>query len=139
MQDLQEQKDLTYIFITHDLSVVKHISDDIMVMYVGSMVEKCQADLLFEHPYHPYTKGLLSAIPVPSIHREKKRIIMQGELTSPVDPKPGCRFANRCPYASEVCRSAMPAYEEIEPGHFVACHRVREINGLDGKAPLAAE
>ena len=139
LQDLQEQKDLTYIFITHDLSVVKHISDDIMVMYVGSMVEKCQADLLFEHPYHPYTKGLLSAIPVPSIHREKKRIIMQGELTSPVDPKPGCRFANRCPYASEVCRSAMPAYEEIEPGHFVACHRVREINGLDGKAPLAAE
>ncbi len=139
LQDLQEQKDLTYIFITHDLSVVKHISDDIMVMYVGSMVEKCQADLLFEHPYHPYTKGLLSAIPVPSIYREKKRIIMQGELTSPVDPKPGCRFANRCPYASEVCRSAMPAYEEIEPGHFVACHRVREINGLDGKAPLAAE
>ena len=130
LQDLQEQRGLTYIFVTHDLSVVKHISDDILVMYVGSMVEKCPSKRLFEAPYHPYTKGLLSAIPVPAILPEKKRIIMQGELTSPVDPKPGCRFASRCPYAKDVCHTQMPAYEEIEPEHFVACHFVREINGL---------
>ena len=132
LQDLQEERKLTYIFVTHDLSVVKHISDDILVMYVGSMVEKCDAKELFEKPYHPYTKGLLSAIPVPSIQTQKQRIIMQGELTSPVDPKPGCRFANRCPYAKERCHCEMPAYEEIEPRHFVACHYVREINHLPG-------
>ncbi len=133
LQDLQEERGLTYIFVTHDLSVVKHISDDILVMYVGSMVEKCPSKKLFEKPYHPYTKGLLSAIPVPTIRQEKKRIIMQGELTSPVDPKPGCRFANRCPYAKELCHQQMPVYEEIEPEHFVACHFVREINGLVAK------
>ncbi len=133
LQDLQEQQGLTYIFVTHDLSVVKHISDDILVMYVGSMVEKCPSKTLFEHPYHPYTKGLLSAIPVPSLHSERKRIIMQGELTSPVNPKPGCRFANRCPYAKDKCLTEMPTYEEIEPEHFVACHYVREINGLQEK------
>ncbi len=130
LQDLQEQRGLTYIFVTHDLSVVKHISDDILVMYVGSMVEKCASKKLFEHPYHPYTKGLLSAIPVPSLHSERKRIIMQGELTSPVNPKPGCRSANRCPYAKDKCLSEMPTYEEVEPEHFVACHHVREINEL---------
>ena len=130
LQDLQEAKGLTYIFITHDLSVVKHISDDILVMYVGSMVEKCPAKELFSHPYHPYTKGLLSAIPIPSINVEKKRIVMQGELTSPVDPKPGCRFAKRCPYATDKCFNTEPVYEEIEPNHFVRCHHVREINGL---------
>ena len=133
LQDLQEQQGLTYIFVTHDLSVVKHISDDILVMYVGSMVEKCPSKKLFEYPYHPYTKGLLSAIPVPSLHSDRKRIIMQGELTSPVNPKPGCRFANRCPYAKDKCLSEMPTYEEIEPEHFVACHYVREINGLPEK------
>ena len=128
LQDLQEAKKLTYIFITHDLSVVKHISNDIMVMYVGSMVEKCEAKELFAYPLHPYTKGLLSAIPIPSINREKKRVIMRGEITSPVNPKPGCRFASRCPYASDRCRQEQPALEEVRPGHFVACHRVREIN-----------
>ena len=132
LQDLQEQNGLTYIFVTHDLSVVKHISDDILVMYVGTMVEKCQAKELFRKPYHPYTKGLLSAIPVPNVHRKKERIIMQGELTSPVDPKPGCRFAKRCPYAKDKCFTEMPGYEEIEPNHFVSCHYCREINGLDG-------
>ena len=128
LQDLQEAKKLTYIFITHDLSVVKHISNDIMVMYVGSMVEKCEAKELFAYPLHPYTKGLLPAIPIPSINREKKRVIMRGEITSPVNPKPGCRFASRCPYASDRCRQEQPALEEVRPGHFVACHRVREIN-----------
>ncbi len=133
LQDLQRDKNLTYIFITHDLSVVRHISDDIMVMYVGCMVEKCPSKQLFQYPLHPYTKGLLSAIPVPSIHVEKKRIIMQGELTSPIEPKPGCRFVNRCPYATERCRTENPVIEEVMPEHFVACHNVREINGLDGK------
>ena len=130
LQDLQEEKKLTYIFITHDLSVVKHISNDIMVMYVGCMVEKCDAKEIFAKPLHPYTKGLLSAIPIPSINVEKKRVIMKGELTSPVNPKPGCRFVNRCPYATERCRNEQPAMEEIMPNHFVACHNVREINGL---------
>ncbi len=130
LQDLQAAKNLTYIFITHDLSVVRHISDDIMVMYVGSMVEKCASHELFEYPLHPYTKGMLSAVPIPSINVEKKRIIMQGELTSPVNPKPGCRFANRCPYATDECRSVQPVQEEVRPNHFVACHHVREINGL---------
>lgn len=130
LQDLQAEKGLTYIFVTHDLSVVKHISDDIVVMYVGCMVEKCPADTLFERQLHPYTKGLMSAIPIPNIHLEKKRIIMQGELTSPVEPKPGCRFANRCPYADDGCRSENPILEEVLPNHFVACRKVREINQL---------
>lgn len=130
LMDLQTQLRLTYIFVTHDLSVVKHISDDIMVMYVGFLVEKSSAEELFEHQLHPYTKGLLSAIPVPNINIEKSRIVLKGELTSPVDPKPGCRFANRCPYAEEQCHSRTPELKEVLPRHFVACHRVREINGL---------
>jgi len=131
LQDLQAEKQLTYMFITHDLSVVKHISDEIMVMYVGCMIEKCGAKELFQHPLHPYTKGLLSAIPVASVHRERKRIIMQGEIVSPIDPKPGCRFAKRCPYAKEKCTCEQPPYEEVRPDHFVACHYVREINELN--------
>ena len=130
LQDLQEQRGLTYLFITHDLSVVKHISDSILVMYVGCVVEKSPSRELFEKPLHPYTKGLLSAIPVPTIGRSKKRIIMQGEISSPVNPKPGCRFAVRCPYATEQCRREQPALEEVLPGHFAACHHIREINNL---------
>lgn len=130
LQDLQRDKNLTYIFITHDLSVVKHISDDIMVMYVGTMVEKCPSKELFAHQLHPYTKGLLSAIPTPTIHRERKHVIMQGELTSPVEPNPGCRFANRCPFAASECKTKTPNLEEVLPNHFVACHKVREINKL---------
>ncbi len=130
LQDLQDDRGLTYIFVTHDLSVVKHIADDIMVMYLGCMVEKCPSDELFEHQLHPYTKGLMSAIPIPNIHLQHKPIIMQGELTSPVDPKPGCRFASRCPYATEKCRKIQPELEELMPGHVVACHNVREINNL---------
>lgn len=131
LQDLQEQKNLSYVFITHDLSVVKHISDDIMVMYLGCMVEKCESKELFRNTLHPYTKGLLSAITIPSIHVERKRIVMQGELTSPVNPKPGCRFAARCAYALDECHNSIPALEEVMPEHFVACHRVREINNLN--------
>ena len=132
LQDLQEEKGLTYIFITHDLSVVKHISDDILVMYLGVVVEKCPADELFERPLHPYTKGLLSAIPIPSINVERHRILLQGELSSPVEPKPGCRFANRCPHASDQCRQAQPPLTEIAPDHFIACHHAAEIDSLEG-------
>ena len=131
LQDLQEHRGLTYIFITHDLSVVKHISDDILVMYLGTMVEKCPAKALFRDQLHPYTKGLLSAIPIPKLGQKKKRIFLRGELTSPVNPKPGCRFASRCTYCKEKCLTESPSFEEVLPDHFVACHFVREINGLE--------
>lgn len=131
LQDLQEEHGLTYIFITHDLSVVKHISDDIMVMYVGMMVEKCPSKELFAKQLHPYTKGLLLAIPIPSLKKNTERIILRGELTSPMNPKTGCRFANRCPYVKELCHNEYPVLEEVEDGHFVACHYVYEINNLD--------
>lgn len=130
LMDLQDEMGLTYIFITHDMSVVKHISDDILVMYVGTMVEKAPSKLLFQNPMHPYTKGLLSAIPVPKLNYMRDRVIMKGEISSPVNPKPGCRFASRCDYCTDQCVSVQPVYEEIEPQHFVACHNVREINNL---------
>jgi len=130
LQDLQEQQGLTYIFVTHDLSVVKHISNDILVMYVGVMVEKCEAKELFRAPMHPYTKGLLSAIPVANTDREKKRVELLGELSSPIEPKNECRFLARCRYATDICRSQAPTYEEVQPKHFVSCHNVREINNL---------
>lgn len=130
LQDLQEERELTYVFITHDLSVVKHISDEILVMYLGQLVEKTGSDRLFEAPLHPYTKGLLEAIPVPNIHYNVQRSIMRGEISSPVNPKPGCRFAARCPYATDECHSVQPGIEEVLPDHFVACHHVREINQL---------
>ncbi|HHY52377.1 MAG TPA: ABC transporter ATP-binding protein, partial [Clostridiales bacterium] len=128
MQDLQEQQKFTYLFITHDLSVVKHISNEIMVMYLGMVVEKSGADELFERTLHPYTKALLAAIPEPTIHKTRQRILLRGELTSPINPKPGCRFAPRCNYAKDICFQQTPPLEEVEPEHFVACHRVREIN-----------
>ena len=130
MQDLQEEKGLTYIFITHDLSVVHHIANDICVMYLGQMVEKANAKELFENNLHPYTKALLSAIPVPNPHAKSERMLLKGEITSPINPKKACRFAPRCPYATDVCRGEEPKLEEISPNHFVACHRVREVNGL---------
>ena len=130
LQDLQQQQGLTYIFVTHDLSVVKHISTDILVMYLGVMVEKSPSKKLFEMPLHPYTKGLLSAIPVPSIDIEKKRVELMGELTSPIEPKDECRFLARCRYATDICHEKASVYEEILPNHFVSCHNVREINDL---------
>ena len=130
MQDLQEANGFSYMFITHDMSVVKHISDDIMVMYLGQMVEKCEADSLFEHTLHPYSKALLAAIPEANIHVPRKKITLKGELTSPIDPAPGCRFAPRCPYAVEKCGRENPVLEEVMPEHFVACHEVRKVNGL---------
>lgn len=130
MRDIQEERQLTYIFVTHDLSVVKYISDDIMVMYLGQMVEKAHTAELFEYRLHPYTKALLSAVPLPDIDHERKHIELKGEITSPINPKPGCRFAPRCPYAEERCFHENPVQNEIRPGHFVCCHRVSEINDL---------
>ena len=130
LQDLQDEMNLTYIFITHDLSVVKYISHHILVMYLGQVVEKCSSRELFREKLHPYTKALLSAVPVPDIHMKKQRILLHGELTSPIDPKPGCRFAARCPYAKEVCSRKEPVFEEVREEHFVACHFVREINHM---------
>lgn len=130
MQDLQKELDLTYMFITHDLSVVKHISDDILVMYLGQLVEKAESKALFKDPLHPYTKALLSAIPVPSLRNKSEKILLKGELASPINPQPGCRFAPRCIYARENCHNENPVIEEIMPNHFVSCHYVREINDL---------
>ena len=124
--DLQESHGIAYMFVTHDLSVVKYISDDIMVMYLGQMVEKASAEELFANPMHPYTKALLSAIPVADIHNKTKRIIMEGEITSPINPKPGCRFMARCRYATEAC-SQPQVLTEPSPNHFVACCRCGEI------------
>ena len=122
MQDLQEQMGLTYIFITHDLSVVNHFANDIAVMYLGQLIEKAPSVTLFDNPTHPYTKALLSAIPVPSLRKKRQRVMLKGEISSPINPKPGCRFAVRCPYATDRCRSEEPKLVEIEKDHFVACH-----------------
>ena len=130
MQDLQEERGLTYIFITHNLSVVKHISDDICVMYLGKLVEKCSSRELFQNNLHPYTKALLSAIPRPKIGGTPDRIILKGELTSPIKPKAGCRFAPRCLYAKPECFQTTPELAEVRENHFVACHLVKEVNGL---------
>lgn len=126
LMDLQKGQGLTYIFITHDLSVVKHISTDICVMYLGQLVETCPTKELFTHPMHPYTKALLSAIPSVDIHNRRQRILMKGEITSPIDPAPGCRFASRCPYADEFCSQQVPL-RELRPGHYVACCHATEI------------
>ena len=123
LQDLQNSLDLTYIFITHDLSVVRHISDDICVMYLGVLVEKSPAKELFSRQYHPYTQALLSAIPVPQLGAKRGRIVLKGELTSPINVGEGCRFAPRCPHATDQCRTKAPELVEIRPGHFVACHK----------------
>ena len=122
LQDLQRDRGLTYMFITHDMSVVKHISDDIAVMYLGQMIEKCPANEIFKNTIHPYSQALLSAIPIPNIHLKKERMVLKGELTSPIDPKPCCRFAARCPYAKDKCLQDEPVLRELKPGHSVACH-----------------
>jgi peptide/nickel transport system ATP-binding protein len=123
MQELQDQLGLTYMFITHDLSVVNHFSHDIAVMYLGRLIEKVPADELFVNPLHPYTRALLSAIPVPDIDYKIERIILQGEIASPIEPKPMCRFAPRCPVVTDKCREAEPVLKEVNPNHFVACIR----------------
>ena len=129
MMDIQEQRGVSYMFITHDMSVVRHISDYICVMYLGQMIEKADKKALFEKPLHPYTKALLSAIPTTDIYAQPERIQLKGEINSPIDPKPGCRFARRCIYAKHCCKEPVPL-TEVEPGHFVACHLAKEINKL---------
>lgn len=129
LMDLQDKKGLTYMFITHNMAVVRHISTDISVMYLGQLVETCKTKELFAQPLHPYTKALLSAIPTTKSKLQHQNLGLKGELTSPIDPKPQCRFAKRCPYSRKPCFSPQ-VLEELLPGHFVACCRAREINGL---------
>lgn len=129
LKELQQKKGLTYMFVTHDLSVVRHISNDIGVMYLGQMVETSPSKALFQAPLHPYTKALLSAIPSTNIHDQRERIVLKGEITSPINPKPGCRFAARCPYATPECEKPQEL-TQVLPDHFVSCHRCREINDL---------
>ncbi len=126
LKRLQQQRGLTYMFVTHNLSVVKHISDDICVMYLGQVVELCSSKELFKNPLHPYTKALLSAIPSIDIHNPNKPEILKGELTSPINPKPGCRFASRCNFATEACKEPQKL-EEVSAGHYVTCCRVKEV------------
>ena len=127
LKRLQQQRGLAYMFVTHNLSVVRHISDDICVMYLGQVVELCPSKELFKNPMHPYTKALLSAIPSVDIHNPNVPEILEGELTSPVNPKPGCRFAARCKYATEACEQPQ-VQREIAPGHFIRCCRAEELN-----------
>ena len=127
LEELQDELGLTYMFITHDLAVVNHFADDIAVMYLGQVVEKASARELFNHTLHPYSKALLSAIPMPSTRKKRERIILKGEISSPIEPKDQCRFAKRCPYATEDCWAKCPSLREVESGHFVACHNYDRI------------
>ena len=126
LKELQRDLGLSFIFITHDLSVVNHFSDEIAVMYLGKIVEKAPTEELFNNPMHPYTKALLSAIPVSDLRAKKERILIKGEITSPINPPDECRFFKRCNYACDKCKS-IPQLNEVKPGHFVACHRLGEI------------
>ena len=128
--DLQEKLGLTYLFVAHDLLVVRHISDRIAVMYLGKMVELADANEIYNHPLHPYSQSLLSAVPVPDpkVARANKRIVISGDIPSPLNAPSGCPFRTRCRYATEACAQSMPPFEEVAPGHFVACHRVKEVN-----------
>jgi len=125
MKKIQREMGLTYIFITHNLAVVNHFSDDIVVMYLGRLIEKAPPETLFANPLHPYTQALLSAVPVPRIHNRPERLLLRGEITSPINPEPICRFANRCNYALPICSKEEPCLIEVEPDHFVACHIVK--------------
>lgn len=125
--DLKEHQNLTYMFITHDLSVVKYISDRVGVMYLGNMVELAEADEIFHHPIHPYTEALLNAIPTTDTVGAKELSILEGDIPSPVNPPKGCKFHTRCKYCTEICTQVVPAWEEVRPNHFVACHHKLEV------------
>ena len=128
--ELQEKLGLTYLFIAHDLLVVRHISDRIAVMYLGHMVEMADANEIYDHPLHPYSRSLISAVPVPDpkVARENKRIVLSGDIPSPLNAPSGCPFRTRCPHATEKCAESMPELKDLGGGHFVACHRTEEIN-----------
>lgn len=128
MDELQDRLSLTYLFISHDLSVVKHISDRIAVMYLGKIVELTDYSRIFSNPLHPYTKALLSAIPIPKYGLKRERIILKGDVPSPINPPEGCRFCGRCPYKMDICENKTPELQEIEDGHFVACHLYNNEN-----------
>ncbi len=135
LMDLQRDKGLTYIFITHDMSVVKHISDEICVMYLGQVVEFCSVGELFKNTLHPYSQALLSAIPIPSLRKRRERILLKGEITNPVNPKKCCRFARRCPHATELCHTSEPELREMTAkGHFVKCFYAEELTGISKAA-----
>jgi peptide/nickel transport system ATP-binding protein len=134
LKELQEKKNLTYMFITHDMSVVRHLSDNICVMYLGHIVEIGPTKAIFEQQFHPYTKALLSAVPSTNVDNPKRRIIMKGELSSPINPKPGCRFATRCMYDSEMCHEPQ-TLREIANGHFMQCCRAEEVLAINKKSP----
>ena len=129
LKDLQEKLGLTYLFIAHDLSMVRYISDRVGVMYLGHMMELAASEELYQNPIHPYTRALLSSIPIPDpdIQRSRKRIMLEGDVPSPIDPKEGCRFVERCPYAIDTCRQTTPEFREFSKDHFVACHRAGEV------------
>ena len=129
-EDLQEEMGLTYLFIAHDLSAVKHISNRIGVMYLGRMVELADSYELITRPLHPYTKSLISAIPIadPKVAQSSKRIVLEGDVPSPLNPPSGCRFRTRCPYADERCAAEAPQWQEVEKGHFAACHHIDKVN-----------
>ena len=127
MRNMQQKKNLTYLFISHDLSVVRHISDRIAVMYLGSVVEVAEKAQLYSNPMHPYTKALLSAIPLPDVKKKRQRIILEGDVPSAYNPPSGCKFHTRCPYATVRCRQEAPVLQEVEKGHKAACHRALEL------------
>ena len=124
LKDLKDQQNLTYLFITHDLSVVKYISDRIGVMYLGNIVELADAQELFDHPYHPYTEALMNAIPTTDVDSGREIQILEGDIPSPVNPPAGCKFHTRCKYCTEICKHQIPQWREISPNHFVACHHI---------------
>lgn len=126
LRTFQEEQRLTYLFIAHDLSMVRYVSDDVGVMYLGQLVEKCETDEIYAHPLHPYTQGLLSSVPIPDpvLARKKENAGIAGDIPSPIDPPAGCRFHTRCPFAEKRCSTEIPDFKEASPGHFVACHLV---------------